>query len=148
MADFGPAGGRGGTSFDDLTQLGLEPSTTRIIGLIVASGVYVDSIRPIYLDGNGNLALPKHGGTGGSEMTLGMKPGEFITEISGRSGAYVDSLTIETNQGRRLSFGGPGGGPVGGYDFPPEDGHQEVVAFFGGSGAYHDRVGIHTRRHP
>ena len=148
MADFGPVGGMGGAAFDDLNQLGLIPSTTRIIGLIVRSGAYIDSINPIFVVGDGNIALPKHGGDGGSEHRIGMKPGEFITEISGRSGAFVDSLTIETSLGRRLGFGGPGGGPVAGYEMPPEeDGRQEVVAFFGGSGVYLDRVGIHTRPH-
>jgi hypothetical protein len=78
-----------------------------------------------------------------------MRSGEFITEISGRSGEFLDSLTIETNQGVRVGFGGPGGGPVEGYEIPPETvGQQEVVAFFGASGDLIDRLGIHTRPHP
>jgi hypothetical protein len=149
MADYGPVGGGGGGPFDDSTDLGLNVSTTRIIGLVIRSGEFIDAVSPIYLDGDGLLALPSHGGEGGGETRIGMRPGEFITEISGRSGEFVDSLTVETNQGRRLGFGGPGGGPVEGYELPPDtDGPQEVVTFFGGSGEFVDRIGIHTRPHP
>jgi hypothetical protein len=146
MPDYGPVGGPGGGPFDDLTDLGLDASTMRIVGLVIRSGEYIDAIRPIYTDGSGKLELPKHGGEGGGEVSFGMRPGEFITEISGRSGEFVDSLTIETNFGLRVGFGGPGGGPVEGYELPPDSaGTQEVVAFFGGSGEYLDRIGIHTR---
>lgn len=149
MADYGPVGGPGGSAFDDLTDLGLNASSMRIAGLIVRSGQFIEGITPIYLDGDGQLALPKHGGDGGLEMRLGLRPNEFITEISGRSGEFLDSLTLETNLGARVGFGGPGGGPVDGYELPPDvDGQQEVVAFFGASGTLIDRLGIHTRPHP
>jgi hypothetical protein len=148
MADFGPVGGPGGAPFDDLTDLGLDGATIRIVGLIIRSGAFIDAITPIYLDGGGQLALPKHGGDGGLETRFGLRSGEFITEISGRSGQFVDSLTIETNLGARIGFGGSGGGPVEGYEFPPDtESPQEVVAFFGASGVFIDRIGIHTRPH-
>jgi len=152
MADFGPVGGPGGAPFDDLTDLGLDAATIRIIGLIVRDDKdkFVNAITPIYIDGAGNLALPKHGGDGGKEEVpgLGLRSGEFITEISGRSGEFLDSLTIETNLGVRRGFGGPGGGPVEGYELPPDtERPQEVVAFFGASGTLIDRIGIHTRPH-
>ena len=103
------SGDPGGGAFDDLTDLGLNASTMRIAGLIIRSGQFVEGITPIYLDGDGQLALPKHGGDGGLEMRLGLRPNEFITEISGRSGEFLDSLTLETNLGARIGFGGPGG---------------------------------------
>lgn len=147
MADFGPVGGHGGHPFDDAVDLGLNVATMRIGGLIIRSGQFIDGITPIYLDEGGNLAFPKHGGDGGSETRFGLRPGEFITEISGRSGQFVDSLTVETNLGSRVGFGGLGGGPVEGYEFPPEaDGpQQEVFAFHGASGQFIDSIGIHTR---
>jgi hypothetical protein len=149
MADYGPIGGPGGAQFNDLTDLGLDGSTMRIAGLIIRSGDFIDGVTPIYLDGGGQLALPKHGGDGGLETRFGLRPGEFITEISGRSGEFVDSLTVETNLGARIGFGGSGGGPVEGYEVPPDtDGQQEVVAFFGASGTFIDSIGIHTRPHP
>ena len=147
MGDFGPVGGPGGVPFDDLKDLGLDPSTMRIVGLIIRSGQFIDSITPIYLDGGGQLALPKHGGDGGLETRFGLRSGEFITEISGRSGEFVDSLTIETNLGARIGLGGLGGGPVEGYELPPDtEGTQEVVALFGASGVFIDSIGIHTRQ--
>jgi hypothetical protein len=150
MADFGPIGGPGGAPFDDLTDLGLDAATVKIVGLIIRADKdrFVNAITPIYIDEAGNLALPKHGGDGGSEEPgLGLRSGEFITEISGRSGQFVDSLTIETNLGARIGLGGLGGGPVEGYELPPDTaGTQEVVAFFGASGTLLDRIGIHTRQ--
>ena len=147
MGDFGPVGGPGGAPFDDLKDLGLDPATMRIVGLIIRSGQFIDSITPIYLDGGGQLALPKHGGDGGLETRFGLRSGEFITEISGRSGEFVDSLTIETNLGARIGLGGLGGGPVEGYELPPDtEGTQEVVALFGASGVFIDSIGIHTRQ--
>ena len=146
MADFGPVGGDGGGPFDDLADLGLDASTIRIVGLIIRSDQFINSIMPIYLDGGGQLALPKHGGDEGLETRFGLRSGEFITEISGRSGQFVDSLTIETNLGARIGLGGLGGGPVEGYELPPDTaGTQEVVALFGASGTLLDRIGIHTR---
>src|SRR5215510_14507879 len=111
MADYGPVGGQGGGAFDDAADLGLNVATMRILGLIIRHGSLIDQVTPIYLDGDGNLGIPQHGGDGGGEDRIGMAPGEYITEISGRSGRFVDSLTIETNRGRRLGFGGSGGGP-------------------------------------
>jgi hypothetical protein len=150
MADYGPVGGSGGGAFDDLTDLGLDAATLRIGGFIIRSGSVIDSITLIYLDGSNGLALVKHGGDGGpTETKLGLKPNEFITEISGRTGAFVDSLTIETNLGARVGAGGSGGGPVEGYELPPDtDRPQEVIAFFGASRTVIDRIGIHTRPHP
>ena len=132
--------------FDDLTDLGLNASTMRIAGLIIRSGQFIDGVTPIYLDDAGQLAIPKHGGDGGIEARFGLRPGEFFTQISGRSGEFLDSLTLETNLGARLGFGGLGGGPVEGYEDPPDtDGPQEIVAFFGASGEFIDSIGIHTR---
>src|SRR4029453_19221712 len=49
MGDFGPVGGPGGVPFDDLKDLGLDPSTMRIVGLIIRSGQFIDLITPIFL---------------------------------------------------------------------------------------------------
>jgi hypothetical protein len=124
----------------------------RIGVFILRGGEFVDSIELVYLDGKGGVRLVKHGGDGGDQrVERGPVPdlGEFVTEISGKSGQFVDSLTIETNQpGVRLGVGGSGGGPVEGYELPPDtDPPQEIIAFFGASGTLIDRIGIHTRPH-
>jgi hypothetical protein len=56
----------------------------------------------------GQLVLgDRHGGDAGDETIIALNAGEFITEISGRSGQFLDSLTIRTNQGRHFGrFGG------------------------------------------
>lgn len=150
MADYGAVGGPGGVNFDDSTDLGLEASSMRIIALIIHSDPYIFALTPIYVDGKGKSATPKHGDNGGVETRVNMDPDEFITEISGRSSKFIDSLIIETNKGKRIGFGGAGGGPVpAGYQFPPAtDGAQEVFAFFGRAGKLVDAIGIHTRPAP
>jgi hypothetical protein len=121
----------------------------RIRALIVHYLDVVNAIRPIYLDGNGKMALPLHGHEDGTEATLVLEPDEYVTEISGRTGTLVDSLTVETNLGTRQAFGGTGGGPIEGYELPPDtDRPQEVVAFFGACGQRLDSIGINTRPAP
>ena len=131
---FGPQyGGNGGAAFMDI-----PPNSARVVGLYIRSGDFVDAVKLIY----DKVDLPKHGGDGGVETTIKFKRGEYITAIYGRSGVYVDSLTIETNRGRRFGpFGGSGGAP---FEVRAPDGY-EIVGFFGRAGAYIDAIGVVIR---
>ncbi len=144
MADYGPVGGNGGGPFDDeaLAQ-GLE-----IRNVLVWFGAYIDAIQIQYENPMTRELTwsPRHGGTGTSKLAMiTLKPDEFITEISGRTGRFVDSLTLNTTLFRYGRYGGLGG--ENDYEFPDPEPEQpeEVFAFFGKSGAYLDAVGIHTR---
>ncbi len=112
------------------------PFAPRIIG-----------IQAVYLDAtNAGLIFGEpHGGTpAGTLDTIALGAGEFITEISGRRSQFLDSLSISTSAGRRFGrFGGSGGNPD--YEFPDAGGPQEVLGFFGRSGALIDALGVHTR---
>ena len=67
---------------------------------------------------------------------------EYITEVSGRAGALVDRLVIQTNKGRRFTFGGTGGED---YEYPPNPTGEEVFRFFGRAAGFVDAIGIETR---
>ena len=144
MADYGPAGGNGGDEFDDKD---LAPGS-EIRMVFVWYGDYIDAIQVLYEDPTTRMLQlsDRHGGTGGSKLAMiTLKPDEFITEISGRTGGLVDSLTLDTTLFRYGRYGGLGG--ENDYEFPDPEPEQpeEVFAFFGRSGSRLDAVGIHTR---
>jgi hypothetical protein len=116
-------------------------------GISLRSGLYVDQLQILYRNpSTGQLAFgPTHGGGGGGPSSFALNPGEFITQVSGRAGKYVDAITFLTNEGRSFGpFGGGGGAP---YRFPDQlQPNVEVFGFFGRSGLYLDAIGFHTRQ--
>ena len=143
MADLGPAGGPGGTPFDDVAPNQMEISKLRI-----RSGLFIDQLQVIYRNPvNGQEAPgPVHGGNGGLPTEITLNAGEFITEINGRTGSFVDSLTLKTNQGRIFSnLGGDGGPNPFRFHLDVSSG-EEIFGFSGRSGQFLDAIGVHT--HP
>jgi hypothetical protein len=109
----------------------------------------VIAIQVLYRNATtGQLTLgDQHGGVGGEQTIIALNAGEFVAEISGRSGQFLDSLTIRTSQGRHFGrFGGLGGGAD--YEFPDTGGREEILGFFGRSGTLVDALGVHTRPRP
>jgi len=45
------------------------------------------------------------------QATLELSPGEYVDEVSGRKGSWLDQLKIRTNLGRKIQCGGNGGYP-------------------------------------
>ena len=86
--DCGPSGGQGGNPFSD------DGLPFNIAQINVWSGSYIDAIQLTY---GGGSRSPKHGGNGGSLTTYNIEAGEYITEVFGRYGSYVDLLYISTN---------------------------------------------------
>lgn len=140
------AGGDGGTPFSDQ-----PPKGSRISGMLVRHGDYVDGIRLSWVTPDGTrVDGPYHGGQGGVEASFTLEPGETITAIGIRSGDLVDMLTFYTSLGRTY---GPYGGAGGDDSIVPtvEDlWHQdrwgratgEVVGIFGRSGDLLDAIGF------
>ncbi|KAJ8577644.1 hypothetical protein ON010_g1563 [Phytophthora cinnamomi] len=72
-------------------------------------------------------------------VTLELLPDEFISRVSGRKGAWTDSITLHTNFGRSIRCGGRGGGdfsistPAGSeirsISFEVEDHLTDIIAF-------------------
>lgn len=145
MPDFGPTGGPGGTTFDDVA-----PAGSKIGLLIVRHGGNhrcIIGIQAAYVNiATGGLIFGDlHGAdTTGTTDFVALGAGEFVTEISGRSGQFLDSLSITTSTGRHFGrFGGLGGGAD--YEFPDTGPSQEIFGFFGRSGTLIDALGVHTR---
>ena len=148
----GPSGGYGGGPFDggDFNYLRSAFSlpyptiagNVQIAHVTVFSGDYIDSIQVTYAPSPGITGQPgKHGGDGGSRRDLLLQPGEYITEVSGRYGDYVDSLTIRTGGSRSqtMKWGGRGGSQSFDYWAPPG---SQIVGFWGRSGDYIDAIGV------
>ena len=146
MADYGPTRADGGIPFQDVA-----PTGSRIGGLVVWHGGknrnVIVGIQVLYQDvTTGALVLgEQHGGAAGADVKQAifvLKAGEFITQISGRFGQFVDSLTVETNLGARYGrYGGLGG--FEDYEFPPTS-TDEIVGFLGKSGTLIDSIGCRT----
>lgn len=137
QARFGPYGGGGGNYFEDQIPMG-----SNITEVQIRRGVYVDAIQILYQSGGQIMSLPRRGGPGGGFYRFILHPGEFITGIRGRHGAFLYSIIICTNMRESPQYGGfEGGVPYQAYASP---GHV-VAGFFGRSGLYVDAIGIITR---
>jgi Jacalin-like lectin domain len=79
------------------------------------------------------------GGGGGVRKVLSLQPGEYITEVSGRYGSLVDSITTRTSRSQTMTWGGLGG--VKGFDYQAPPGTQ-IVGFWGRSGQLIDAIGV------
>lgn len=98
------AGGTGGTWFSDLASL---PTTAPAVTSITLSGANRFDYISITLAGGAPL---RHGGTGGTPVSLTLDSGERITSLRVDTGSYnggtrVFYVSIGTSSGRTLSAG-------------------------------------------
>ncbi|MBV8194337.1 MAG: hypothetical protein JOY80_02285 [Candidatus Dormibacteraeota bacterium] len=137
----GPAGGGGGHFFDDtiLTDGGAR----RIGAVLIRSGDLIDAIQTIYVDlldtGPETVVSDQHGGNGGRPDDLPLNGGEYITEVYGHYGRFIESLTIRTNTGWTQTWGRHPDDPV--FDFQAPNGYA-IDGFWGHSGDYLDAIGV------
>lgn len=133
---FGPSGGVGGHPFDDEPYL----EHARLSEVRVWSGYAVNAVQ-LLLDIDGEaVESRKHGGRGGSLGILKLDDGEYLSEIYGRYGSYIESLCMRTNRGQIRRFGGQGGCTEFVYLAP--QGFQ-ICGFWGCAGELIDSIGIH-----
>lgn len=132
-------GGQGGTIFNDEV-----PAGARLMSITLAGGAVIDSIQCRWQLPNGTIKEgERHGGSGGSLYPpIVLAKDEVITQVSGRCGTRVDSLTFTTNYRKYGPYGGGGGSdfvltPVTGW----------VVGFSGRSGGVLDAIGIQDFRY-
>ena len=138
----GYSGGCGGAEFLDSIPAG----TNEVIGVIVRSGSYVDSLQMAVRLTNGNVKLlNKHGGNGGAQSIFFLNSGEYITSMWGRYGSYVDSIQFGTSAGRSSPKYGGNGGCANFYYRAPAG--YEIAGFYGRSGAYIDAIGVVLKKH-
>jgi hypothetical protein len=113
MPNFGPRGGSGGYEFDEVAPPGME-----IGGLIIGYGTrrnVLAAFQVIWRNiSNGGLQFGEQHGNfevqdgAVKQLRVPLNGGEFIVEIIGRAGQFVDAIDqIETSTGTR--FNGPFG---------------------------------------
>lgn len=85
-------------------------STRRVTSVVVRAGELVDSVTFKYSDMPSGVTF---GGNGGTEFPpFELEANEFILEVRGRRGAYLDQIQFVTNTGRTSqTYGGAGGQP-------------------------------------
>ena len=138
MSFVGPSGGTGGGNFFD------PEDNQRLARVTIASGDVIDAIQVSREAKDGALVdLDPHGGSGGVGQVLNLADREHITRIDGRFGQFVNSMTITTNLGQKLTFGGAGGDAD--YTYQAPDGF-EISGFAGRAGAFIDAIGVSLRR--
>ncbi len=136
---LGPAGGEGGFGFDNYEV----PNGGKLREIRLLTNRFVNAIQLIYTDAQGNISdLPPVGGMSGELQVFTLADGEYLTEISGRNGWYIDSLRLHTNLRDSKTYGGNGG--VEEFHFTAPAG-SEICGFFGRADWYVDALGIITR---
>lgn len=138
----GYSGGCGGREFQDT----IPANAREAVGVIVRHGAYIDSLQMGIEKTDGTIVLlPQHGGNGGRQDIFFLATGEYITEIWGKYGSFVDSIQFRTSTGRTSPrYGGTGGCANYRYNAPPG---YEIAGFYGRSGAYIDAIGVVLKRH-
>jgi hypothetical protein len=104
MREIMPVGDPGGALSKDLAD-----GVTKVLAVLVSAGMLIDYIQLLAYFGSEPLALTGHGGDGGHFTPFVLARDEYLTGITGWYGAYVNSLTLHTNQRSSHQFGGRGG---------------------------------------
>lgn len=138
-AVLGPSGGVGGQPFDD------EPTEdgARLREIRVWAGNTIDAVQLVVEIEGQTIERPKHGGAGGNLGIVRLADDEYVTEIYGRYGSYIEQLSIRTNNGQTGRFGGRGGANEFLYVAP--DGYK-IVGLWGRAGRILDAIGVHIAR--
>ena len=102
-----------------------------------------EDTKIVYVDQIGQKTTkPRHGGSGGNPKDFKLAPGEYIIEVGGKYGRFIDSFWIKTNQGKTEKWGGGGGNVNFTYHAPPG---TRIFGFFGRSGVFLDSIGVIMR---
>lgn len=101
----------------------------------VSHGSALDGIETHFIDGS----VVKFGNSTPNYSDFKLEKGEFITGISFRSGAWVDSVQFTTNKRISNNFGGNGGSL---HNVPLPKG-AKLLGFYGSLGSWIDQIGIY-----
>ncbi|CAD7935691.1 unnamed protein product [Amoebophrya sp. A25] len=72
-----------------------------------------------------------------------LEPGEYITQVSGRSGAWLDTITIVTNRGNTMTAGTSAGGNPFVFNAGP---NKAITGFYGGFGMFLQNLGVRIQK--
>lgn len=111
----------------------------------------ISALQAIYRDlDTGEIVYSQiAGNTTGEDHEVMLDVEEHISQVRGRTGWYVDLLTLETTRGRIVGpFAGPGG--ENSYEFPQEVVLNEILSgFFGrADGQGIQSLGVYTVQKP
>lgn len=128
-------GGTGGHPFVNKVK-----GAKRISGIEIRSGRVVDAIKVNWEDKDGKqMEGEQFGGNGGNLERIFFDPDEFITNLEGHAGWYVDSLTIRTNKGQYGPFGYETKSEKFSYSIPT---NKYLIGFFGRAQNAVDGLGV------
>lgn len=136
-----PTAGRstGGTSYQDSV-----PDDARVSELWISAGTFIEGVQiwHLYSDGMLYTAGP-HGSWGGQLYRIVFAADEYIVGLNGKSGLYMDSLSVVTNKRTLGPYGGSGGDTTFSIVAPAG---LEIVGLFGRSGGLLDYTGALARQ--
>lgn len=125
-------GGNGGSKFDACAG-------GKVRGLHIRSGAWIDAVQVIYSNAQGQEdSTNRFGGQGGGLGAFMLEAGERIIRVGFTTGQYVNSISIETDKHRCISFGHENG-EAAYFDIPE---NSEFAGFYGKCGAYVDSIGV------
>jgi hypothetical protein len=154
---FGPAGGVGGGSFDDVeaaTSEFMSDATVRIALIEVRHGARIDAMKVVYVkSGQTAFVTAQHGGFGGTLDTLALGENEEVVTFFGSlvrvsdddNRIGISGLGFITNQGRHVEFGhilAAAERPRFQFESPSR---TRIIAFLGRSGRELDSVGVYLQ---
>jgi hypothetical protein len=85
------------------------PTNARITGVIVVDDGTIHGLQLVYTENGKEYKLSMHGSPEGKENTFRLGEHEYLTGISGRCEAGLNSITFHTNKRASQRFGGAGG---------------------------------------
>ena len=116
----------------------------KIHTIIIQADHVIESMKVYYKDPNGKIYLGFDKGGIGTQSPYYIhefKNSEFIKSISGRSGDYLNQISIRTNK-KVFTYGGYGGNP---FDVQVQKGFQ-ILGFYGRAGDIIDQIGFYVYR--
>jgi hypothetical protein len=126
-------GGDGGTPFEDVGPGPLLP-LQKLTELQLRGEGYVDCLVCTY---GGGTPLRHGGSRGNAQQPMALAADEYLSQISGRAGRYVDYLKLVSATGKTTEAGGGGGNYAFSWRTPPG---QLIVGFAGSSYGYLDHI--------
>ncbi|KAF4701450.1 Peptide-N(4)-(N-acetyl-beta- glucosaminyl)asparagine amidase, partial [Perkinsus olseni] len=118
---------------EEMSEVQILADDTAVYGLDVmwCSG---DSCRQ-----SSAISSSPHGEPKAHALTI--ERGEYITEVTGRCGSWIDHLSIRTSNGREISAGGSGGAE---FSVLKRDDGRRATGFRVGFGGHMHNIGVYT----
>jgi hypothetical protein len=144
MGKYGPSGGSGGDP-----NPGFFMSVSEEVGEVVvhvghrdAAAFIIVAIEFVSRQGQ----IQRFGGNGDADYhsSFSLDTGDAIDKITGRSGAYVNTIRIWLKSGRDSGWLGGSVFSREQLEFEYDGGNQRIVGLWGRTGAWIDAIGVYS----